>query len=367
MLTFTTQVVRSRFLSLTTTASGAPAASAPVPAPQSVVDDEEDYEPDFEPEDAEQVANSLDSLAPTDTLEPPSTSLAPYKLPEAPPLTEEEVRQYGEVSVRNAFGMLGSFDEKDKGKSTKVGFNRLAGSDYGRDSWITILSRLATRTSAGLDDPDEGVKDEFAVKNIKGNFSISDAVRDGLYTYIMYDWRKRIDIAVSWLTEEWYNDNVLRHSAKIAAKAESLNGNAASSIPTPKANYERCALRLIDGMLPFVEHTDKSLLRFISELPKLDHDILSRLIKMSEDPERIDLSCKVLQYLHMFRPPVRSLVGDILLELWKVNHRARPSAGKLLKHYRPDVALEDTNGALAGNGGEVKVEHTNGVIQQVAS
>lgn len=331
------------------------------------LDDEEDYEPDFEPEDAEQVANSLDSLAPVDSFEPPSTSLAPYKLPEAPPLTQQEIRQYGELSVRDAFKMLGSIDEKDKGKPNKAGFNRLAASDYGRDAWITILSRLATRASTGLEDPDEGVKDEYAVKNIKGTFSISDVVRDGLYTYIMYDWRKRIDVAISWLTEEWYNDTISTQSAKVATKAGSLNGDSGSSVTVPQSNYERCALRLIDGILPFVEHTDKILLRFISELPKLDHDILARLIKMSEDPERIDLSCKVLQYLHMFRPPVRSLVVDILSELWKTNHRARPIAGKLLKHYRPDFVQEDTNGTpgvVGGEGGEVKMEsNTNGVVQ----
>ncbi|CAI6332489.1 unnamed protein product [Periconia digitata] len=358
-------VVRSRYLSLSTTASGAPAASAPAPLPPPVVDDEEDYEPDFEPEDAEQVANSLDSLPPPGTVELPSNSLAPYKLPEAPPLTEQEIRHYGEVSVREAFRMLSSTEDKDKGKTNKTGFNRLAASDYGRDAWITILSRLATRASAGLDDPNEGIKDEFAVKNIKGGVSISDSVRDGLYTYIMYDWRKRIDVAISWLTEEWYNDTILTQSAKIAAKTSNLNGNSASSASGPKGNYERCALRLIDGMLPFVEHTDKILLRFISELPKLDHEILARLIKMSEDPERIDLSCKVLQYLYMFRPPVRSVVVDVLSELWTVNHRARPSAGKLLKHYRPDfAALEEANGTnVGGDGGEVKAEIVNGTAQ----
>lgn len=355
-------MVRSRYLSLSKTAAAAPPTviSAPVPVP--INDDEEDYEPDFEPEDAEQVANSLDSLSSPSGIEVPSAPLAPYKLPEAPPLTREEVEQYGVTAVRDVFRMLGSVDEKDKAKPSQ-GFNRLAASDYGRDAWITVLSRLATRACAGLDDPSEGVKDEYAVKDVKGSFVISEAVRDGLYTYVMHDWRKRIDPAISWLTEEWYNDTIVAQAAKTAAKSAALNGDTTPNTYTSKANYERCALRVLDGILPFVEHTDKILLRLFSELPKLDRDILSRLVKMSEDPERIDLCCKVLQYLHMFRPPVRSLVVDTLVDLWKGNHGARPSAGKLLKHYRPELVLDDVNGVAGGNGAEVKAENTNGVAQ----
>lgn len=123
-------------------------------------EDEEEYEPDFEPEDAEQIHNKLDGLPPTDLAfqRGPSTSLAPYKLPEAPPLTEQEVQKYGDMTVHRAFGMLSSVDDTQKSKVAKGGFNRLAASDYGRDAWVTILSRLATRASAGLEDPQEVLK-----------------------------------------------------------------------------------------------------------------------------------------------------------------------------------------------------------------
>jgi symplekin len=319
----------------------------------------------------EQIVNRLDGAPPVGALQPPTAPIAPYKLPDAPPLSEQDVQRYGELSVRDAFKMLSGADEKEKSKTAKGSFNRLAASDYGRDAWITILSRLATRASAGLNDPDEGIKDEYAVKSVKGSSAISDIVRDGLHAYIMYDWRKRIDVAIAWLNEEWYNDTILAQSAKIASKANNMNGNAASSVTSPATpNYQRCALRLIDSILPYVEHTDKILLRFISEMPSLDHDILTRLIRMAEDPERIDLSCKVLQYLHMFRPPVRSVVVDILLELWKNNERAKPSAGKLLKLCRPDIALGETaNGSTTpgSGGGEVKIEGAGGGGEQAVA
>ena len=35
---------------------------------------------------------------------------------------------------------------------------------------------------------------------------------------------------------------------------------------------------------------------------------------MAEDPERIDLACTALHYLYMFRPPVRTIVTDVLAE-----------------------------------------------------
>ncbi|KAH7399356.1 hypothetical protein BKA66DRAFT_407116 [Pyrenochaeta sp. MPI-SDFR-AT-0127] len=362
-----TSIVRSRYATFLQTAPR-PIAGQPAAAP--AVEDEEEYEPDFEPEDAEQIINKLDGLPPTDfPRQPgPSTALAPYKLPEAPPLSSQEAQKYGDLTVHRAFGMLGSVDETQKSKVTKGGFSRLAASDYSRDAWVTILSRLATRASAGLEDPEEGIKDEYAVKSVKGSLNISNAVRDGLYQYIMYDWKKRIDVAISWLNEEWYNDIVLAQSTKDTAKNGAVNGY--TKMDPPKGNYHRCALRLIDGILPYVEHTDKILLRFLSEVPALDHELLVRLKKMAEDPERIDLACTALHYLYMFRPPVRTIVVDVLAEMWKENDRAKPSARKLLLRWRPDVLGEEKSSTptlkTEGDGQLVK-ESANGALEVKAA
>ena len=348
------QAVRARYLQLSKTAPRPPPG-----APAQAADDEEEYEPDFEPEDAEQIVNKLDGLSSTEmSYRPgPSAPLAPYKLPEAPPLTEQEVQKHGDMTVRRAFGMLSSIDEKEKSKISKTGFTRLAASDYGRDAWVTILSRVATRASAGLEDPDEGIKDEFAVKVSRGSTSVSDSVRDGLYHYIINDWKRRIDVAISWLNEEWYNDTVLSQTLG------DTKTNGHGTLDFAKGNYHRCVLRLLDGILPYVEHTDKVLLRFLSEIPALDYAILSRVKKMAEDPERIDLACKVLQYLYMFRPPVRSVVLDVLTELWRDNDEAKPNARKLLQRWRPEVLEEDT---VMGDG-VVKAEVESGLAKESAN
>lgn len=357
-------VVRSRYSKLSRAAAQQSAAQA-VAAPEA--DDEEEYEPDFEPEDAEQLINKLDGAPPLDSQRPsgPATALAPYKLPDAPPLSEHEAQKYGDLTIHRAFGMLSSVDENQKSKVTKGGFNRLAASDYGRDAWVTILSRLATRANAGLEDPEQSIKDEYAVKSAKGSQKIGDAVRDGLYQYIMYDWKKRIDVAISWLNEEWYNDIVIAKSTQGSTKNGTTNGHAASDLP--KGNYHRCALRLIDGLLPYIENTDKILLRFLSEIPAIDSEILVRVKKMAEDPERIDLATRVLQYLYMFRPPVRTLVVDVLAEMWRDNERARPSVKKLLLRWRPEVLGEERSGtstpAVKAEEGQLAKESANGALE----
>jgi len=358
-------IVRSRYTTLSRAAAQESAAKATA-IPDA--EDEEEYEPDFEPEDAEQLINKLDGAPPIELQRQsgPSTTLAPYKLPDAPPLSEQEAQKYGDITIHRAFGMLSSLDESQKSKVTKGGFNRLAASDYGRDAWVTILSRLATRASVGLEEPDEGIKDEYAVRNARGGSKVSDSVRDGLYQYIMYDWKKRIDVAISWLNEEWYNDMVISQSIQPPAKNGITKRYVASN--SPKGSYQRCALRLLDGLLPYIENTDKILLRLLSEIPAINPDILLRMKKMAEDPERIDLACNALHYLYMFRPPVRSMVVDVLADMWKDNERARPSARKLLARWRPEVLGEDksnipTTPAVKTEDAHLAKQSANGALE----
>lgn len=361
--------MRARYQTLRQNAAAQPVQPPSAPA----AEDEEEYEPDFEPEDAEQIMNKLDGIPsnPFPSQQDPSTALAPYKLPEAPPLSEQDVQKYGDITVQRAFGMLSSVDETQKSKATKGGFNRLAASDYGRDAWVTILSRLATRASAGLDDPDENIKDEYAVKSARGNTRLSDSIRDGLYQYILYDWKRRIDVAISWLNEEWYNDMILTQIEEAPLTNGTVNGTPPSR--PPKGNFHRCALRLIDGILPYIEHTDKILLRFLSEIPSIDYTILVRLKKMAEDPERIDLACNALHYLYMFRPPVRKIVVDILAEMWHENDRAKPSARKLLVRWRPEVLGDEKVGTPlvvkteSTGDGQVARESANGAMEVKAA
>lgn len=349
-------LVRARYAAV----SKAQANSAAQTADQATaagVDDEDEYEPDFDTiEDAEQIVNKLDN-APDDLPERAHDApLAPFKLPRAPPLSEQEVQKYGDDTVRRLFGTLSGVDENlSKSKLTKPGFNRLAASSYDRDSWLTILTRLATRSAFGLEGPYNGVKLEHSSVSKTGHISLADKIREGLFNYIMYDWRKRIDVATNWLCEEWYNDRIQLEAARDRAR-DATNGDAAN-IPEPTPHYKKWALRIMDAIVPYVENTDKGLIRFLSEIPEIDRDILQRVKHIADDPDRVHLTVLILQYLLMFRPPARELCIDLLEDLWKNNNEAKPFTKKLLAKWRPE-ALETE---------EVKTEPTNGSLEVKAA
>ena len=276
---------------------------AKAPAPEinpntallGVEEDEDDYEPDFnQAEDTEQIVNRLESSGgPGErTALDGALNLTSFSLPAPPTLTPELALSAGGNTVARVLDMMKSLDDPTAKKS-KAGFTRLAASSGSRDSWTTILTRLATRSSGGLE--------ETPVKEEDGGSrgSLGDDIRDVLYNYVMEDFRKHIDVAVSWLCEEWYNDKLL----------QKLGGDH-------PLRYEKCILRLIDGFLPYLHHQDKVLTRFLSEVPELNRSILARVKSMCRDPSVVQLALTSLLYLVMMRPPVKEIALDTVQDIW---------------------------------------------------
>jgi len=139
----------------------------------------------------------------------------------------------------------------------------------------------------------------------------------------MYDWRSRIDVATNWLCEEWYNDRIQAEALRNRQHQQSSSTNGSSSppssseIPHPSPNYQKWTLRILDAILPYVEGSDKMLIRLLSEIPEIDVEILKRVKAVAEDPDRIGLSVLILQYLSLFRPPARQMVGECLEGMWR--------------------------------------------------
>ena len=268
----------------------------PDTAPLGVDDDDDDYEPDFyNAEDTEQILNKLDN-APSE--EPkakvPDMALGHFTLPPPPPLTPEQAAQVGQGTVSRVFGVMQTLDES--GKKIKAGVNRLAASAYDRDAWITIIARIATRAAAGLEAASEVVKLE---PSDSPPFSLSNIIRESLYLYVLEDFRKRIDIAVAWLCEEWYND-------KIQTK---LGQNAV-------LHYEKWVLRVLDGIVPYLDARDKVLTRFLSEIPGLSVEVLERVKGLCRDPAMVNLALTSLLYLVMMRPPIKEIALDAVEDVW---------------------------------------------------
>jgi symplekin len=308
------------------------------------VEDDDDYEPDYyAAEDTEQILNKLDSEPSVQRgeLQKPAVlgtlALPTFKLPPPPALEPEQAVKVGQGTVTRVFGVMSNLEDPLT-KKTKSGINRLAAISFDRESWITIITRLATRASAGLNDI--SVKDEETSTTVS-RLSLSNSIRESLYVYVLEDFRKRIDVAVSWLSEEWYNDRVQQKAALEDGRDTSLH-------------YDKWALRLIEGFIPYLHAQDKVLTRFLSEIPGLNTDILSRVKTLCRDPSTVNLALTSLLYLVMMRPPVREIALDAVQDIWLEYDEARAMAGKYLTKWRPGFMeqqkqLQPANGASAAS------------------
>ncbi|TAQ83636.1 hypothetical protein B7494_g8040 [Chlorociboria aeruginascens] len=306
----------------------------------SGIDDEDDeYEPDFYPaEDTEQILNKLDNAPPEEPkVKVPDMALGVFTLPPPPPLTPDQATHAGEGTVTRVFGVMQTLEEPGSRKN-KFGMNRLAASAYDRDAWITIITRLATRAAAGLEDSSDAVKAE---SDTSSSLSLSNTIREGLYSYILDDFRKRIDIAVAWLCEEWYNDKL---QVKLGEEAV--------------LHYEKWSLKLLDGFTPFLDGKDKVLTRFLSEIPGLSVEVFDRVKALCRDPVKVNLALTSLLYLVMMRPPVRELALDAVEDIWNTYDDAKPMAAKYLTKWRPGFA----EGRLKGNEEENKAFGLQGAL-----
>ena len=331
------------------------------------IDDEDDYDPEYDPTmesiTAPATEKVLDELAHSG----PALDLGPFELPKPPPVTTQAVVELFQQSVGHVFGVLTSLEQQPPNRQ-KSGFNRLAASSNDRDAWITMLTRLATRASADLDqvvkletdevDPDD--EDESQTNTSKADIKTidtykptpSNAIRDSLFHHIISSFRPRLSQAISWLNEEWYADRLA-----------STHDPSFKSLP----NYYAWTLKLLDNLLPYLDVKDKNLLiRFLSEIPAIDARVLQRVKGLARDPERVGMCILSLQYLLMFRPPVRDLVLDAVESLWREREYegAKEAAAKVLMKWRPEALKvesssdeeedDEDEGKAAGNGPNVQ-------------
>ncbi|UQC86714.1 mRNA cleavage and polyadenylation specificity factor complex subunit [Colletotrichum lupini] len=280
----------------------------PETAPLGVEEDDDEYEPDFyAAEDNEQILNKLDS-DPVTKPDDGDLGLRTFRLPPPPALTPELALSAGQGSVMSLFQFVKTLE--DPAKKSKSGINRLAASTNDRESWIAIITRLASRSSAGLEG---GVKDEAT-----GRLALGDSIRESLYTYVLEDFRRRIDVAITWLHEEWYNDQLQKKQDR---------GHP--------LHYEKWALKLIDGFSQYLNAQDKVITRFLGEIPELSPAILSRVKLICRDPLVVPLALTSLLYLVMMRPPAKDLALDTVQDIWTEYEDARPLAAKYLVKFRP--------------------------------
>jgi len=283
-------------------------ANSALPQVGALGDDEEDYEPDFE--DREQVLNKVDALPLDDSLlAPTEVALGPFKLPPPAPLTAEETEQLGKGTISRVFSMMNVLEEPSAARRQKSGLNRLAGSNYDREAWVTVITRLATRASAGLDEVESGEEDSKAmVKRQEAPPNLNDVIRETLAKFIREDFRPRLPIAIAWLSEEWFNDRM---------QLQATGQQTENKRPTqPRRNYEIWLLRVLDGIVPYLDAKDKLLTRFLGEIPEVNEKVLERVKALARDPERVQLAVTTLLYAstQLLLHPLRSLTPQQVLD-----------------------------------------------------
>lgn len=319
------EVIRARYTHLQKVNQPTPIPEVPMAGPTGI-DDEDDYDPEF-------VTSSETVVAPTmekalEELAQPAIELGPFELPKPPPMSNVEVAMLSDQTVRHVFELVSSLESTSQPPAKqKPGLNRLAASTNDRDSWVTILLRIATRAPSGLDDLAKTLTDDDTDSlPIKAEDTeepnVANRIRQTLFMYILDDFRPRLNVAISWLTEEWYAD-----------KMRAMSHPELQHLP----NYHRWANRLIDRLLPYLDARDKNLLiRFLSEIPAIDREILDRVKTLARDPERISMCVLAMQYLLMMRPPVREAVLDTVEDIWRQGDaQAKNATAKILAKWRP--------------------------------
>lgn len=295
------QGIKARFAVI---AQAPPPVLNPDTAPLDVEDDDDDYEPDYyAAEDNEQILNKLENDATQQLVKADDDFDAKtFKLPPPPEMTVQMGEGFGNDAVDRLLDYLK--DRADGAKhNPKAGINRLAARFNDRESWFTFASRLASRRDEEPIEIKEEDKESAAATSVVA-YDQGTHVRDVLFKYVMGDFRRRIDHAVSWLNEEWYSEQGIRRT-----------GSNGGGLDRP-GNYERWTLRLIDGILPYLTPQDKVLTRFFSELPELTPPMLARVKQMCRDPSVTSLALTTLLYLVMMRPPVKEMALDAVQDIW---------------------------------------------------
>lgn len=324
-------------------------------------DEDDEYDPEALSTPVPAVTNGDEEMQ--EALQP-VLDLGPFELPKPDPLTDIELAMLSEQTIAHVFETALTAERTVAAPRPKLGINRLAGSTNDKDSWLTLMIRLATRAPAGLEkmveyelnDGTEIVKAETEMATTHQGANVSNRIRRLLFDYVLDDWRHRLSLGITWLTEEWYAEKVQFTSVLNGAAANGLLAKNTTQTP----NYDFWVLQLFETLVPRFDENDRNtLIRFVSELPSINQNILSQLQRLSRDPATLDICIKALQYLYMMRPPVRELVINAMATIWQDGDgEAKTKAGELLKKWRPgfvqQTAKEVEDSKMFANG--LKVE-----------
>ncbi|BFZ62238.1 hypothetical protein YB2330_003325 [Saitoella coloradoensis] len=251
--------------------------------------------------------------------EQPAFTMATFEMPRPAALGPAEVAQQFAGAVERILGSVVTTSSAATATKAQAGIDRMAATSWDKETWVQLLSRLSTRGLSIID---------FSEVKVEGQGSFADYVRERLFQYVMTEFREKIDIAVAWLTEEWYHDKMMLKEKK----------------GTWQPQYEKWASRVIESMIPYLEAKDKIFLRLVSELPELTKGMVQSLRALCLDPDKTKLGFMALGYLIMLRPPIRGTCLDLVEQLWREKHKEiMTPLERILKKWRPEALQVETD------------------------
>lgn len=278
-----------------------------------------------------------------------------YTLPPAKALSFNEKKEHVSLIVKNFFELANKGSKAEESVpppadgTVSTDLTRVAMRTWKQDSWLLLLTRLATRgmqvvdSTEGDDSPD-----------IKSENQLGDVVRKALFDYFIENIHERVDLVIEWLNEEWYSEKVINEQklrdkieekwykkyeedplAVSSVKDEVEKELLVAEIPTPR--YFEWGQKVLEAMIPFLEPSDRKIfLRLMSDLPTLNKPMISGIKSLCADPARSKLGFLSLQFLIMYRPPAKEACMDILREMREDDESdLKEEAEKLLAKYGP--------------------------------
>lgn len=182
---------------------------------------------------------------------------------------------------------------------------------FNKDTWVLLLTRLATRGMRTVAEED-GIVDK--VPDDQNKEDMGAMIRDAIFKYFIENIHERVDVVIEWLNEEWFSEQTFQQNRK--QQKDNANGTKilASQVSTPV--YYKWANKVLDSMINYLEPNDKRIfLRLLSDLPMLNEEMLQKIKSLCFDPGRSSIGFLALQFLSMYRPPVKAICVKILQEL----------------------------------------------------
>ncbi|THH09925.1 hypothetical protein EW145_g1681 [Phellinidium pouzarii] len=198
-----------------------------------------------------------------------------------------------------------------------------------QDLWMLLLVRMITRLvppeEDGGDENENGVngdkdvdkKDSMEVDTV----SRQELIRQILFNYIMTDFPARERLAIIWMNEEWYNDQI-RNSRN----------------PDHYHNYPIWVQKLVSAYEPLIDAKDRSFSRFLLDIPSVPQEVLLMLRDLCVEPDRMQVGFVTLRDFVTQRAPLRNQAMKILLDL--TTHPDKVTRGAAIitvKRWVPDV------------------------------